>query len=521
MNPYAIPMLMSGVLCMLLAIITWLFRRQERINRIFSFFTLALAVDSFAFFLWFQFGREDDIQTWARSTFTLGWVVPIALIFFFLAFTGYDRRLDERVLGLRVRHFRNGALALIGVLIVLSQFTDLIIAPSANPEGSWDIEFNTLGRIIFPLFALIFLYLIALAWQGYRRAESLPQRRFIRLIVIGALLWIGINYTGALIFPSSSDSLEAFSYLGTSVMAVFFFVAIIHYQSDKVHELNVHLENKVADRTRELQVKNGELERTLATLKEMQEQAIVREKLAALGQIVAGLTHEFNSPLGAIRSMAGTRAKALRKLEAALDDPPATGAGEKTRHLIGIIHNADRVIDEGTTRIDATIRNLKSFARLDEAEWGLADLHEGIESVLALIAHDQLAGIDVVRDFGELPAIPCNPRQLNQVFLNLLTNAGQAIDGEGRITITTRREGQTIRIAIGDTGRGIAPEDLAGIFTPGFATRASRIKARLGLAISQQIIVEHGGRIAVDSTPGTGSCFTVILPVAPDPAPGD
>ncbi|MCB0307344.1 MAG: hypothetical protein KDI38_26515, partial [Calditrichaeota bacterium] len=105
MNVYAVPMLISGILCALLAVITWLFRRRERINRIFSFFTLALALDAFAYFMWFQFGSVEKIHTWMRITFTAGFVVPTGLIFFFFAFTGYDRRMDDRVFGIKARHF--------------------------------------------------------------------------------------------------------------------------------------------------------------------------------------------------------------------------------------------------------------------------------------------------------------------------------------------------------------------------------------------------------------------------------
>ena len=102
MNIYSVPMLISGILCSLLSVVTWLFRRRENINRVFSFFTLTLAVDSFAFFMWFQFGRVENIHTWMRLTFTLGFLIPIALILFFFAFTGYDKRMHEKVLGIRV-----------------------------------------------------------------------------------------------------------------------------------------------------------------------------------------------------------------------------------------------------------------------------------------------------------------------------------------------------------------------------------------------------------------------------------
>ena len=159
MNIYIVPMLISGILCTLLSVITWLFRRRENINRVFSFFTLTLAIDSFAFFVWFQFGSIENIDTWMRITFTAGFLVPIGIILFFFAFTGYDKRMDARVLGIKVRHFQIATLLLIFVFMLLSQFTNLLIEISETPEHITDMEPGPVGICLFPLFAGIFLYL--------------------------------------------------------------------------------------------------------------------------------------------------------------------------------------------------------------------------------------------------------------------------------------------------------------------------------------------------------------------------
>jgi len=197
-------MLISGVLCALLSVVTWLFRRRERINRIFSLFTLALAFDSFAFFLWFQFGSVETIHTWMRITFTAGFVVPTGLIFFFLAFTGYDRRMDARVLGIKVRHFQISTLLFILVCTVFAQFTDLIIDISDTPEHIWDLTFGPLGSLMFLLFAVIFVYLFSMAFKSYRATEHKPRKRFILLLTVGTSMWLLFGYTGALIFPIES-----------------------------------------------------------------------------------------------------------------------------------------------------------------------------------------------------------------------------------------------------------------------------------------------------------------------------
>jgi signal transduction histidine kinase len=514
MNIYSVPMLISGILCTLLSGITWLFRRREKINRVFSFFTLTLAIDSFAFFLWFQFGSIEKINTWMRATFTLGFLVPIGLLFFFFAFTGYDKRMDAKVLGIKVRHFQISTLLLIFVFMLLAQFTNLLIKVSDTPEHIWDTEFGPIGLFLFPLFAGIFFYLFFMAFKGYRMTDNEPQKRFILLLAIGTIVWILLGYAGAFLFKPSSEVYTFLNYLGTALMATFFFVAIVNYQSDKVYELNLNLERKVEDRTQELKQKNSELEDTLNTLKQMQKQVIVQEKMASLGQLVAGLTHEFNTPIGAIRSMKNTKSKALMRLQTALENiaPDTAGKDCEIRNVMEAILKADQLIDQGTERLNEIIINLKNFTRLDEAETTKADIHESIDSVLALIRHDLLTNIEVVREYSEIPPFVCQPRKLNQVFLNILKNACQAIEDKGRITITTSLKKNMVHVAIRDTGKGIKQEDLKSIFDPGFTTKSSVVRTRLGLSICYQIIQEHHGKINVESQPGKGSVFTVILP---------
>jgi len=515
MNVYSVPMLISGVLCSVLTVITWLYRRRERINRIFSIFTLALAVDSFAFFAWFQFGSVEHIHAWLRLTFTLGFFIPIVLIFFFFAFTGYDKRMNEKVLGIKVRHFQILSLLFVISLMLLSQFTDLIIDISDYPEHIWDIEFGAIGEFLFTLFAGIFFYLFVMSFKAYKTTENRPQRRFILLLSVGTFVWLLFGYIGAIVFPTSSEPWHATSYLGTTLMAVFYFVAIVNYQSDKVYELNINLERKVQDRTLELEEKNTELEGTLEQLKRMQQKVILQEKMASLGQLVAGLTHEFNTPIGAMRSMNDTKSKAVRRLQTALENmaPETAGKDGEVGSVMEVILKADGVIDQGTERLNEIITNLKNFAKLDEAEKTMVDIHEGLDSVLALIKHDLLEDIEVVREYGDIPRFVGDARKLNQVFLNMLKNACEAIEGEGRITITTWLKGEMVHVAIRDTGKGIEERDLETIFDPGFNTRGSAVKASLGLSICRQIIEEHRGSIKVQSEPGKGSLFTVILPV--------
>ena len=507
-------MLISGILCTLLAVITWLFRRRETINKVFSFFTMTLAIDSLAYFSWFQFGSVEHINTWMRVTFAAGFLVPTGLILFFFAFTGYDKRLDSKILGIKVRHFRAFYFVMIIASTTLAIFTNLLIRISESPKDIWDAEFGPAGDYMFPLFAGIFSYLFVMVYKGYKMTDNKPQRRFILLLATGTGVWILAGYAGAALFPIASDVWNSISYLGTAIMAVFYFVAIVNYQSDKVHELNINLERKVEDRTQELKQKNLELENTLDKLKQMQQQVIIQEKMASLGQLVAGLTHEFNTPISAIRSMNDTKSKAAKKLQRSLEElvPDIAGKGHDIKKVMDIISKADHSIYQGAERLNEIISNLKNFVRLDEGEIMTANIHEGLDSILALISHDLLTNIEVIRDYGEIPPFVCHPRKLNQVFLSILKNACQAIEGKGRITITTSLQDGMAHVAIRDTGKGIKSDDLNSIFDPGFTTKGSAIRASLGLSICYQIIQEHHGEIKVESQPGQGSVFTVILP---------
>jgi signal transduction histidine kinase len=283
---------------------------------------------------------------------------------------------------------------------------------------------------------------------------------------------------------------------------------------NKLEEYSRTLEIKVEDRTQELKQKNSELEDTLSKLKQMQKQIIVQEKMATLGQLVAGLTHEINTPISAIRSMNDTKSKAVMKLQAALENaaPDAAGKEGEIRKVMEVILKADQLIDQGTERLNEIITNLKNYARLDEAEMTMADIHEGLDSVLALIKHDLLANIEIVREYSEIPSFVCHPRKLNQVFLNILKNACQAIEDKGRITITTSLKQNMVHVAIRDTGKGIKQDDLESIFDPSFTTKGSVVRASLGLSICRQIMQEHHGEIDVESQPGKGSVFTVTIP---------
>lgn len=262
-----------------------------------------------------------------------------------------------------------------------------------------------------------------------------------------------------------------------------------------------------------LQDANDELQQAYEELRAAQVQLIQTEKMASLGNLVAGVAHEINTPMGAIRSIHDTQVRAFNKLKAALAATNDRDLQHNLRSILEMIDEANRVIENAGGRVSDIIKRLKSFARLDEAELKRCNVHDGLEDALALVHHQIKHTITVHREFGDLPEITCYPGQLNQVFLNLLVNAGQAIHGTGEIKIRTWHDASNIYIAISDTGEGISEEQLPRIFDPGYTTKGVGVGTGLGLSICYQIVRNHYGEILVDSRRGEGSTFTVKLPI--------
>jgi two-component system, NtrC family, sensor kinase len=241
--------------------------------------------------------------------------------------------------------------------------------------------------------------------------------------------------------------------------------------------------------------------------KELMSQLIQSEKMAALGLLVAGVAHEINTPMGAIHSNNDIMTRAVGKVRKLLERAP----DNEVRRLLDILGEVCRNNEIATERIMKIVRNLKNFARLDEAERKKVDIHEGIESTLSLLRHQLKSRIRIVKCFGDIPEIECYPNELNQVFMNILVNAAQAIKHRGEITVKTWREGDRVKIAISDTGVGIPPENLSKVFDPGFTTKGVGLGTGLGLSICYKIVQEHRGTIEAESSK-QGTTFTISIP---------
>jgi len=308
---------------------------------------------------------------------------------------------------------------------------------------------------------------------------------------------------------------------------------LLAYLGARVKAANQTLELRVQERTRELS-------QALQHLKESESQLFQAEKMASLGQMVAGVVHEINTPLAYVKNSLGTVAEKLPDLRVAIErcenllallkaggkvDP-----GELNRQFAAASAQLaqlrqQHVMDElgglvkdglyGTGQMAEIVGNLKDFSRLDRSKVTSFNLNEGLNSTL-LLAKYSLKSVTVNKRFADIPAIVCSPSQVNQVFLNLITNATQAMEaGRGVLTLTTHIDGGGVAVEVADSGKGIAPEVLPKIFDPFFSTKEIGKGTGLGLSISYKIVQQHGGRIDVKSQVGLGTTFTVWLPLQP------
>lgn len=253
---------------------------------------------------------------------------------------------------------------------------------------------------------------------------------------------------------------------------------------------------------------NRELAATLESLEVAQNELVLREKMASLGRLVAGLAHEMNTPIGAIRSAADSATLCADKVTARVgDDDP------RVKRTLEVLKKNGDIIRDASQRLASLVDHLRHFAHLDEAGLQKADLHAGIDSTLALLEHELSDRVAVHRSYGAVPPVYCHAAEVNQVFMNLLLNAAQAIEGSGDVYVDTWSDDAHAFVTIRDTGRGMPQDVIAQVFDPGMTTKGVGVGVGLGLSISYGVILRHHGELRVESTPGAGSKFTVVLPL--------
>jgi len=297
---------------------------------------------------------------------------------------------------------------------------------------------------------------------------------------------------------------------------------------DALVQLNERLEQRVQERTTELNERNTEVQQAYDDLKKVQGQLLQQDKMASIGQLAAGVAHEINNPMGFIISNLGSLGKYVEKMTdyLASDEKLLAGCDPETRQMAAqerLKYKIDHICrdmpeliaesSEGAQRVRQIVQDLKSFSRIDGAQFAAADINEGLESTISIAWNELKYKATIIKEYGQLPLVWCNLGQLNQVFLNILVNAAHAIKVQGEIRIATREAEGAVRIVISDSGDGIPPEHIKRIFDPFFTTKEVGKGTGLGLAIAYDIVVnKHGGLIEVESEIGTGSTFTITLP---------
>ena len=297
---------------------------------------------------------------------------------------------------------------------------------------------------------------------------------------------------------------------------------------------NDSLEERVSERTHELSDAYEDLQ-------ESQVQLVQAEKMSSLGELVAGISHEINTPLWYLISnstvlqermedvskLVGISETMIEALKSGCDVKEAVRRGLiDMQNMLkdGLRDDIDEAKDligdsiEGLEELTELAQSLKDFSRLDRANHDEFNVNDGLDKTLLIAKNKLKTKVNVHKHYGDVPVIQCSPSQINQIFLNLLTNAADAIEESGDVVIQTAAEGDTVRVSISDTGSGIPEDVMAKIRNPFFTTKEVGKGTGLGLSIVDQIITSHGGELLIESKPGRGTIVTVVLPlVAPQP----
>jgi two-component system, NtrC family, sensor kinase len=300
--------------------------------------------------------------------------------------------------------------------------------------------------------------------------------------------------------------------------------ALAHYK--EFHKLKDAMFNEDARaRLKNLQLRLGvekaekraEIERMrYGELAAMQAQLVQSEKMALLGRLVAGLSHEINTPIGVINSNTSLAARALDVL---LTDGLDVASKPRVRTAIDSLAAVQRSSAEAGERLSELVKSLKAYARLDEAELQRVDISTCVDATLKLFETQLPDSIRLEKSLEPIPEVTCRPGQLNQAFMTVLVNASEAIDSEGTIAVRSFPDGDSALIEIADTGRGIPAEEIPRLFDIGFGERDSQVRLRMGLSNAKSMIEKHGGSMDVDSIVGQGTTFRIRLPLQPVDAP--
>ncbi len=508
-NLAAIAPLLAAVFMGSLVVVSLASGRKERVWKAFAVFCFLDCCAATAAFLGFLQSSPAEALVYLRF-------IPAFVVLSFTAALFYIALLTERTYNYRFfgRRFsfriteRSVELVLGGrkispalyfavvgtvwtLIFCVVGMTDLVVR-SIGENGA--IEF---GPLVHPLAVLVLIGSGKVGFFLFRarsEADDPALKAFLTLNMVAFGVVLVPSMLVHIVLPAVGYEVRPLGFLGFVVAGVTFYLGTVRYQQETIRGLNRNLEAKVEARTR--------------ALKEAQVQLAQSQKMASLGELVAGVAHEVNNPLGSVRSMHHTLQRAVEKLKEEI----STQDSAKTRKLLGIIDEANGVIDQGTERVEHIVARLRAFARLDEAELQSADINQGLQDTLSLL--DVPKNVSMEAKLGALPQIRCYPKLLNQVWMNLLSNAKLAVaKGKGgAIEVSSEPQNGCVCVQISDTGVGIEESDLGRIFDPGFTKWDVGVGVGLGLATCYRIVQDHGGAIDVRSKVGEGTTVSVRIP---------
>jgi hemerythrin-like metal-binding protein len=409
-------------------------------------------------------------------------------------------------------------------------FTDQVMVAAKILMGSTDVN----NQLVAPLLKYLTNWLV----QHILGSDTRMGKEILALQA-GTSHEESVRTANAFMTQSANvlmDALnEMYGKLGDRTLEVMQKNQELEIEQEALRVLNEQLEQRVKQRTTDLEQANQQLHSNNDELKKLNEklesahvQLLQSEKMASIGQLAAGVAHEINNPVGFVNSNLGTLGKYISSLfnviaayEAAEakvgpNTFPEVSQVKKTVDFSYLKEDIPGLLKEsqdGLSRVTRIVQDLKDFSHVDESNWQQANLEQGIDSTLNVVANEIRYKAEVVKQYAGLPSVECMPSQLNQVFMNLLMNATQAIDQKGTITIRTGKSGEEVWAEVADTGKGISPENLSRIFDPFFTTKPIGKGTGLGLSLSYGIVQKHHGRIEVKSEVGKGSTFRVCLPV--------
>lgn len=420
----------------------------------------------------------------------------------------------------------------------LTPFSWVVNQPAAGVEIQANLISNLLedNFVTEPdLLTRLLLLLPLLLASSILLAQLRPLIGLLTTLLLVSLLFVA----AVLIFAQWSFWLPVFSGMIALILVYAGHLLLRALTAERerrrlLEEMNRDLESKIVARTQELSSANQELqqrhqqiEAAYAQLAKTQTQLIQSEKMASLGLLVAGVAHELNNPISYVSSnlefVEDYVGRLINIIDAysSGDDPKAPNRrrgdvyqqDQRFQKAVETLYQLIASCKEGAERVKKIVLDLRVFSRTDDLGLVLADIHQGTESALNLLVKYYQNRITIHRDYGNLPLVECYPSQINQVLLNLLQNAAQAIRQQGEVWIKTEAEQGWVRIIIRDNGCGIADDHLSRIFDPFFTTKPVGTGTGLGLSISYGIIEKHGGKIRVASVINQGSEFTIELPL--------